>query len=301
MRTGRCTGLCSMTTVTTTTHTIGEGADAVVHDVHGDLAAATPERPPLFVYGSPMQAEMFGTLVSHFADRPVITYDPRGGARSAEGTGPLTPEQHAADLHAIIEACGGGPVDVFGTSGGAVNTLALLAAHPGDVRRAVVHEPPILTGLPDATIALAACQDVVDTYQQHGEGPAMAKFIALVMHDGELPADWLRRPAPDPAQFGLGAEDDGRRTNPLMRNFPACTILQPDVETLRAMGDRLVVVAGAASGETLAARGARAVAAAVGVPVTVYPGDHGGFLGGEMGQHGEPEAFAAALRATLDR
>jgi len=32
----------------------------------------------------------------------------------------------------------------------------------------------------------------------------------------------------------------------------------------------------------------------------VFPSHHGGFLGGEFGQSGEPEAFAARLREVLD-
>ena len=128
----------------------------------------------------------------------------------------------------------------------------------------------------------------------------MAKFIALVMYDGELPADYLDRPAPDPAMFGMSAEDNGSRDDPLMRNFPACQLYEPDVAALRALGDRLVIGVGKASGETMAARGARSVAAAVGVRVTEFAGDHGGFLGGEYGQTGEPDAFAADLRAVPD-
>jgi hypothetical protein len=42
------------------------------------------------------------------------------------------------------------------------------------------------------------------------------------------------------------------------------------------------------------------VAEAVGVPVVVFPGGHGGFLGGEYGQQGDPDGFAAALRSVLD-
>jgi hypothetical protein len=49
----------------------------------------------------------------------------------------------------------------------------------------------------------------------------------------------------------------------------------------------------------MAARGGRSVAEAVGVPVTEFPSNHGGFLVGEYGQQGAPEAFAAALRSTL--
>jgi hypothetical protein len=30
-----------------------------------------------------------------------------------------------------------------------------------------------------------------------------------------------------------------------------------------------------------------------------FPGGHGGFLGGEYGQTGEPDAFAATLRQVL--
>ena len=55
---------------------------------------------------------------------------------------------------------------------------------------------------------------MVATYERVGSGPAMAKFIALVMYDGVLPADYVDRPAPDPAMFGMSAEDDGNRDRP---------------------------------------------------------------------------------------
>ena len=112
------------------THTVGTGDDAVTYDVRGDLATATPDRPVLFLIGSPMDATGFGTLASHFTDRPAVTYDPRGAGRNPTGTDPIATEQHADDLHRVIEALGVGPVDVFASSGGAVNALALIAAHP---------------------------------------------------------------------------------------------------------------------------------------------------------------------------
>jgi pimeloyl-ACP methyl ester carboxylesterase len=282
-----------------TTHVVGEGADAITYDVRGDLASATPERPVLMLFGSPMDASGFGTLAGHFTDRPVVTYDPRGSGRNPTDTAPMTPDQHAADLHRVIQALGAGPVDLFATSGGAVNALRLVETHPDDVRRLVAHEPPTAALVPDRDRVLGACEDIVATYRKAGHGPAMAKFIALVMYDGELPADYLDRPAPDPAMFGMSAEDNGSRDDPLMRNFPACNLYTPDAAALAALGDRLFVVAGKASGETMAARGARSVAAAVGIPVTEFAGDHGGFLGGEYGQTGEPDAFAADLRAAL--
>ena len=96
------------------------------------------------------------------------------------------------------------------------------------------------------------------------------------------------------------AEDDGSRTDPLMRNMPSCNAYAPNVAALAALGPRLVLAVGVESGQQMAARGGRSVAEAVGVPVTEFPSNHGGFLGGEYGQQGDSEAFAAALRSRLD-
>ncbi len=288
------------TAPTTRTSTVGSGTATVTYDVHGDLTQATPERPVLFMIGSPMDAVGFTTLRSHFTDRPVVTYDPRGAGRNPTDTTSITPEDHADDLHRVIEALDAGPVDLFGSSGGAVNALALAEAHPDDVRRVVAHEPPTAALLPDREAALAVCRDMRATYDAHGSGLAMAKFISFVMYDGLVPDDYLDQPAPDPATFGMSSEDDGNRTDPLMRNMPDSNTYEPDVEALSALGDRIVVAVGVESGQQLAARGGRSVAEALGLPVTEYPSNHGGFLGGEYGQQGDPDAFAAALRASLD-
>ena len=139
-------------TTTTETHTVGSGTATVTYDVHGDLTQATPDRPALLMIGSPMDAVGFTTLRSHFTDRPVVTYDPRGAGRNPTDTTSITVEEHADDLHRVIEAVGAGPVDVFASSGGAVNVLALAANHPEDVRRVVAHEPPTAALLPDRDV-----------------------------------------------------------------------------------------------------------------------------------------------------
>lgn len=274
---------------------VGEGDDLITYDVRGDIADATDERPALFILGSPMEASYFAPLAEHFPDRPVITYDPRGTARNSRGTSPLTPEQHAEDIHRVIEAVGAGPVDLFASSGGAVNTLALVAAHPDDVRRAVAHEPPTAALLPDRDTILAVAEDMRATYQSHGNGPAMAKFIAMVMFDGELPDDYVERPAPDAAMFGMSAEDDGSRDNPLMRNLGPCNAYEPDIDALASIGDRLVIAAGEDSGQQLAARGGFSVAARLGSEVAIFPKGHAGFLPGD----GDPDEFAARLRELI--
>jgi pimeloyl-ACP methyl ester carboxylesterase len=278
------------------TSTVGAGDDLITYDVRGDASAATADQPALFILGSPMEASYFAPLAEHFADRPVITYDPRGTARNPHGTTLLTPEQHAEDIHRVIEAVGAGPVDVLASSGGAVNTLALVAVHPDDVRRVVAHEPPTAAWLPDRDVILAVAEDMRATYQAEGNGPAMAKFIALVMYDGELPDDYLDRPAPDPATFGMSAEDDGSRDNPLVRNLGPCNAYEPDLDALLALGDRLVIAAGEESGQQMAARGGYSVAARLQSEVAIFPKGHGGFLPGD----GDPDGFAARLRELLD-
>ncbi len=286
-------------TTTISTHTVGTGTETVTYDVRGDLADATNERPVLFMFASPMEASSFSTLAGHFTDRPVVTYDPRGAGRNPTDTTTLTPQEHAEDLHRVIQALGAGPVDVFASSGGAVNALALVAAHPDDVHRVVAHEAPTVALLPDKDAALAAIEDIRATYLASGSGPAMAKFIALVMHDGLVPDDWTRQPAPDPAMFGMSADDDGTRTDPLIRNMPACNVYEPDVAALAALGDRLVIAVGRESGDEVAARAGRSVATAIGAPVTEFPSHHAGFVGPESGQPGEPAAFATRLREVL--
>ena len=222
------------------TFTVGEGDDLVTYDVRGDLSSGRP----LFMFGSPMDASGFVSLAAQFTDRPVVTYDPRGAGRNPKGTSDVPPQLHGADLHRVIEALDSGPVDIFASSGGAVNVLAMCAEHPDAVGTVVAHEPPVFVGLPDSETLLAAMDDMKATYLAKGNGPAMAKFIQIVMSQAELPADYLDQPDPDPAMFGQSAEDDGSRDNPLMRNMPGCNTYVVDVEALAPLGDRLFVAVG---------------------------------------------------------
>jgi len=107
-----------------------------------------------------MGAAGFGTLSSHFTDSTVVTYDPRGSERSkkADPASPSTPAGHADDPRRLIQALDAGPVDLFASSGGAVNALALVERHPEQVRTLVAHEPPLFQVLPDRAAALAAAR-----------------------------------------------------------------------------------------------------------------------------------------------
>jgi hypothetical protein len=128
----------------------------------------------------------------------------------------------------------------------------------------------------------------------------MAKFLMLVSHKGPVPADFVDREEPDPAMFGLPAEDDGSRDDPLLgQNLLSCTHYEPDFDALRKASSRIVVAAGTESEGELAHRGAIAVAERLGTAPVMFPSGHGGFLGDEYGQPGAPEAFASTLREVL--
>jgi pimeloyl-ACP methyl ester carboxylesterase len=290
-----------MTTLTeATTRTLDVPGAKLTYDVRSGSSGDTPT---LFLIGLPMAAAGFGTLAGHFTDRTVMTYDPRGSERS-EKTDPMsqaTPEVHADDLHRLIQELGAGPVDLFATSGGAVTALALVAKHPEDVRTLVAHEPPLASMLPDRENAMAAARAIHETYQRSGWGAGMAHFIAVVSHRGPFPDDYARQPAPDPAMFGMPTEDDGSRTDPMLgSNMITTTHYEPDFDALRTASTRIVMAAGAGSEGEMANRGAHAVAERLGTEPVIFPSDHGGFLGGEYGQQGEPDAFAAKLREVLD-
>lgn len=280
------------------TRTLEVPGATLTYDIRHNEAST---EPPLLMIGSPMGAAGFRTLAGFFPDRTIVTYDPRGVERSvkADPSAPSTPDEHAADLHRIIDEVGA-PVDLFASSGGAVNALVLVAQHPDDVRTLVAHEPPAVSYLPDAEAAAKASRAVHDAYMRDGFGAGMARFIALVTHEGPFTDAWADEPAPDPATFGLPTEDDGSRTDPLMgQNMRSGTQQAFDFEALRAASARVVIGAGVESGQTLAARAAFAVAERLGTEPAMFPSHHGGFLGGEYGQAGQPEAFAVTLREVL--
>jgi pimeloyl-ACP methyl ester carboxylesterase len=281
------------------TQTLDVPGATLTYDVR---SSDSTTEPPLFLIGSPMGAGGFVTLASHFPDRTVVTYDPRGSERSKphDPSSPITPQVQADDVHAIIDAVGVRPVDIFASSGGAVVALALIARYPDDLRIAVAHEPPLASILPDREHALAANRAIHEAYMAKGFGAGMARFMQVVMHQGPFTAETLAGPPPDPAMFGMPTEDDGNRTDLMLgHSVRWLTSFEPDFEAIKAAPTRTVIAVGAGSHGELAQRGGEEVARRLGTEVIRFPGDHGGFLGGEYGQSGEPDAFAAKLRGVL--
>ena len=284
-----------------TTHILDTAEADIAYDVHGPLPTADG-RPPLLMIGQPMTAGGFATLASLLPDRTVVTYDPRGLGRSTRSDGRVdnSPSVQAEDVHAVIEALGAGPVEMFASSGGAVTALALVAAHPDDVITLVAHEPPLNHVLPDAAGAERARARFHDAYEAGGQPAGMAAFIAMTQWRGEFTDEYFAQPTPDPAMLGMPAEDDGSRDDPLLSDRSwAITDHRPDIEALKAAPTRIVIAVGEESEGVYTGRTSVAVAELLGQEATVFPSHHGGFLGPEYGYPGEPEAFAQRLREVL--
>jgi pimeloyl-ACP methyl ester carboxylesterase len=276
------------------TQTIDLPGATLTYDVRD--AETESEEPVLLMIGAPMDASGFSALADRFPDRTVVTYDPRGIGRSprADGLTSATPDEHAEDLHHLIVELDAGPVDILGSSGGAVNALALVARHPEDVRTLVAHEPPLATVLPDREESLAATDDIHETYQRAGFGPAMAKFLAFTSVRGPTPPDFSSH-APNPAHFGLPTEDDGSRDHPLFGpHMVHVARYEPDFDSLDAASTRIVVAGGVDSAGTFPHRGAVGLAQRLGTETVAFPSNHGGFT-----EQGDPDAFAETLRRVL--
>ncbi|GGO02478.1 hydrolase [Microbispora rosea subsp. aerata] len=282
----------------TTTHTVQTAGATIVYDVDGPPPAAGG-RPPLFMVGQHMDAAGFHALASYFPDRTVVRYDPRGRGRStsADGRADSSPEVQAGDVHAVIEALGAGPVEMFASGGGAITALALVAAHPGDVTTLVAHEPPLMGLLPDAEAARRAFLGCMQAYEAKGFGWGMAAFLTMTRWRGEFTDAYFALPPADPARFGLPAEDDGSRDDPLLSDrSTGADSFRPDVGALAAAPTRVVIAMGEESRDLLTGRTAVATAELLGREVTVFPSHHRGFLDGA----GRPGDFARALREVLD-
>ncbi|MEV0386295.1 alpha/beta hydrolase [Nonomuraea sp. NPDC050643] len=268
--------------MTTTTHFLELPDVRLRYEVRGS-------GPLLIVTGAPMAAGDFAPLADALAgDHTVVTHDPRGisGSVLADPTQDSTPELRADDLAAVLDALGAESADVFGSSGGAVTGLALVARHPRRVRTLVAHEPPLLELLPDAAEQRAQVDDMIETFHRDGLGAAFAKFMGSAGFDeGDGGA-----PVAPPTEVPDQVVADGARF--FAHELRGTTRYVPDVAALKAGPARVVVGIGAESGHLSTYRTSVALAELLGTATAEFPGDHGGFMG-------NPEEFADVLRKVL--
>lgn len=244
--------------------------------------------PLLLIVGAPMSAAHFAPLADVLAAKhTVVTLDPRGVAGSTldDPEQDSTPERRADDLAAIMDAMEAESADVFGSSGGAVTSLALVAGHPGRVRTLVAHEPPLLELLSDAAEQRAATDEIVETFYRDGIGAAWMKFMQNAGFDGA--ADEAQ---PQPGEPSAG--DIADSVHFFAHELRGTTRYLPDVAALTDERTRVIVGIGAESGHLVTHRTSTALADLIGAPIAEFPGDHGGFLG-------QPGEFADALDRVL--
>lgn len=252
--------------------------------------------PLLAIIGAPMGSSPFGPLAAAMAsDHTVLTYDPRGSERTTvtDRNQPTTPELLADDVHRVLAAVTDEPVAVLGSSGGAVTGLALVTAHPEQVHLLIAHEPPVLTLLDNADEERAVVEDIHETYLRAGSETAMRQFVLSIgVLDDETARQLAASPLPDPTPAPAVPESD--QDFFLANQICATTGYRPDLAALQTAATQIVVGVGAASTPNqLARRAGEALAEQLGLPVTEFPGDHGGFMG-------DVPAFAARLREVLD-
>jgi len=251
--------------------------------------AARRGGPLLLVIGSPMASADFAPLADALAgDHTVVTYDPRGHANSTidDPGEDSTPESRADDIAAILDDLGAESADVFGSSGGAVTGLALVARHPGRVHTLVAHEPPLLELLPDAAQQRAKTEDIIETFHAAGMQAAWYKFMVNAGFDMTMPSKMPADP-PEPTEQDLreAARFFDHELRPTTRYLP-------DIDALKNSAARVVIGIGADSGELLTYGTSVALCELLGSTPVEFPGDHGGFLGA-------PSEFADRLRTVL--
>lgn len=176
----------------------------------------------------------------------------------------------------LLLMIGGGPAHVFGSSGGATVGLALVTAHPGQVRTLVAHEPPVIELLPDRDQVAAQIDDIYASYRADGPEKAMAMFMAHAgLDQGPGQEAGAPRWEPSPEQLATMRATTEVFLAHLLR---PTTHFRPDLEALRAAPPRIVVAAGTTSKGQLAHRCAVTLADRLGTPVAEFPGDHAGFV-----------------------
>lgn len=245
--------------------------------------------PAIVLFGCPMDADAFVPLADLLAgDFTVITADSRGIKRStvADRDQDVTPERLADDLSVILNHLGVELAAVFGSSGGAVASLALIQRHPEQVRHVIAHEPPLEELLDDHEQLRSNTEDMVQTYLDGNVIDAWKKFFVnanITMADQDI-AGWIngRTEPQDAADEHFFFAHTLRPT----------TYWTPDLPTLASHTPRITIGIGSESAGQVCDRTTTALAAALGITPTVFAGDHTGFVD-------HPSPFAEQLRKIL--
>jgi pimeloyl-ACP methyl ester carboxylesterase len=245
--------------------------------------------PLVVLVAAPMDARSFAPLADLLApDHTVLTTDPRGINRSSvdDPDQDSTPEMRGDDLARLITHLDAGPAVVLGSSGGAVSALALVQARPDLVHTVIAHEPPLSELLDDREQIRAQTEDVIATHLAGDVVGAWRKFLAMA--NINLPEGAFEQMFGGERDPQAIADENFQNAHMMRPTTRWC----PDLDVLRSTTTRVVVGIGAESGGQICERTSNALAAALGITPTMFPGGHLGFVD-------HPDGFATRLRAVL--
>jgi pimeloyl-ACP methyl ester carboxylesterase len=167
-----------------------------------------------------------------------------------------------------------------------VSVLALAQAHGDLVHTVISHEPPLHEMLPDREQLFVQTEDMVATYLGGDVIGAWTTFMAMAnIPMPQVAIEQMFGGERDPQQVA----DEHFQYAHMLRSTVR---FRPDLGALRWATTRIVVGIGEQSGGQLCDRASIALAAALGIEPTMFPGGHIGFVE-------DPGAFAARLRAVL--
>ena len=255
-----------------------------------------------------MYEQVVPTLAHHYT---VLTYDRRGNSRSAltDPDAPIAFDVQADDAVAVLDHYGFERAHIFGSSGGAVIGLDLLARHHERVATLVAHEPPLVSSLPANSPEENELRVLVHLARA-STLRAYAAFGAMTMTN---PPALLRSPAGQllvagASAVGLtfgglvhritGAEPGsmsrqlGNAEQVMRRELPMIFAYQLDETALGRLHTPWRLAVGEQSVGKPYYRPALVLAERLGVPCEVFPGGHVSYIE-------DPTAFTAALQRVL--
>ncbi|MEN8584141.1 alpha/beta hydrolase [Burkholderia sp. RS01] len=236
------------------------------YEVHGP---AVRGRPPLLLIpgGGSTIGTNFSEIIPLLAgQRQVIAVEEEGHGRTQPTSRPLTAENSAGDVLAVLDQLNVESVDVLGFSAGGHTAMALALAHPARVRRLI------------AASTFAGRDAVPDAFWE-----GMAKATLDDMPDTYKVAD--RFINPEPGHLERLFELDRQR----ILNFAGWSdgeLGTIAAATLVMSADRDVVTA---------AYAARMAGAIPGARLLIVPGGHGDYLGEQAASGGDLRTMHATV------
>jgi pimeloyl-ACP methyl ester carboxylesterase len=236
-------------------------------ELYWEAAGAGPA--VLLIAGAPGDAGQMAAIAHDLAaDHLVISYDRRGTSRSGAPAdwSETTVAEQADDAASVLSRVGVPSALVFGTSNGALVALELAVRHPRRVKRAVVHEAPLLSVLDDPAPVAAAIGSLVGTAMEKG-GPERAFEAFLRFAFGDAIVDsWnteLRNRMLANAEMMFSTE------------LPAFQVYRPDEDGLAACPVPVTVLVGEDQPLPFFHEAASWLADRLGTTVRSSPGAHG--------------------------